>query len=276
MAWADLGRGGDGLQNIAEFLRPPFFMSGDPRREWHFTFMLAASQYAKNASAIATSILSQVVLLYVSGLAEKVTIPSSKFTFTQTQFSTLQVPFPKGFELPSLQVQYLEDDLGLVSLFHRIWQSSIKGHFKTSTIKVGETVMDNGDGVVFEELGKVCAMALYSPARMTGGEPGEDGVGGVRLEVPLPTGLEVWPAIFPVEIASDPANRGGNNLAKVTVTYARIPVWSMRGNIYEWTPPDKGEGFNPISEGSKTSVQGKIEKKVVVSGDWGLGGSNVD
>jgi hypothetical protein len=245
MAWSDLGRGDSGLGGILEFLRPPFFMSGDPRREWHFTFLLAASQYAKNAPAIVTSVLSQVVLLYVSGLAEKVTLPSSKFTLEPSQFSTLQFPFPKGFELPTFQVQYLEDDLGLVSLFHRIWQSSIRGYFKSDQVSpdVGS------DGVVFEELGKVCAMAVYSPARMTS-------VGGSRLEIPLPTGLEVWPAIFPVDIASDPANRGGNNLAKVTVTYARIPVWSMRGNIYEWEPPGDAGG-----------------KKVVISGEWGIGAS---
>jgi hypothetical protein len=257
MAWADLGRGDSGLENIAEFLRPPFFMSGDPRREWHFTFLLAASQYAKNAPAIVTSILSQVVLLYISGLAEKVVLPSSKFTFGQAPFSTLQVPFPKGFELPTFQVQYLEDDLGLVNLFHRIWQSSIRGYFKDSQASAEKVLGEDGDviwnggsdGVIFEELGKVCAMAMYSPARMT--SPGD-----VRLEVPLLTGLEVWPAIFPVDIASDPANRGGNNLSKVTVTYARIPVWSMSGNIYEWLPTGDAGG-----------------KKVVISGEWGIGAS---
>jgi hypothetical protein len=244
-------------------------MSGDPRREWHFTFLLAASQYAKTAPAIATSILSQVVLLYISGLAEKVMLPSSKFTLGQAPLSTLQVPFPKGFELPTFQVQYLEDDLGLVGLFHRIWQSSIRGYFKNAVVSAitkdadGNVVGGGSDGVVFEELGKVCAMAMYAPARMTGEN-------GVRLEIPLPTGLEVWPAIFPVDIASDPANRGGNNLAKVTVTYARIPVWSMSGNIYEWKPPSKGQGsVAPVKSGDP--IERDLEKKVVVPGAWGSG-----
>jgi hypothetical protein len=240
-----------GADNLLEFFRPPFFMTGDPRREWHFTFLLVAPHYQAGELSPALSTTFNVVfgtlaLLYISGLAEKVTIPGSKFTLAPTPFSTLSVPFPKGFEMPAIQVQYLEDDLGLVSLFHRIWQSSIKGYFKG--ISTEEQV--GSDGVVFEELGKLCATAIYSPARMTA-------YGGVRLEIPLPTGLEVWPAVFPVDISSDAANRSGNNLSKVTVTYARIPVWSMRGNIYEWKPPpESGKG-------------------VVVSGQWGSRDSSV-
>jgi hypothetical protein len=207
--------------------------------------MLTAPHYGPGEGASASffswanGVFGSVVLLYISGLAEKVTIPSSKFTLAPAQFSTFQALFPKGFEMPSLQVQYLEDELGLVSLFHRIWQSSAVGRFKEKDSGAG------GHGAAFEELGKLAATALYSPARMIG-------YNGVRLEIPLPTGLEVWPAVFPAEVAVDPANKGGNNLSKVTVTYWRIPVWSLSGNIYEWDPGEGGEKITvPGAWGSK-------------------------
>jgi hypothetical protein len=171
-------------------------------------------------------------MLYISGLAEKVTPPSDKFALAPAQFSTLQTMFPHGFELPSFQVQYLEDELGLVHMFHRIWQGSIRHYFN-----MDEEGRAKGGGVVFEELGRVCASVIY---------------GGYRKErildgFPTPRSLEVWPAVFPIDVSRDPVSKSGNNLSKVTVTYARVPVWSMKDPIYEWT--------------------GK-EGKLTVSGDW--------
>jgi hypothetical protein len=208
--------------NVLDLLRPPFFATGDPRREWQFQFLLTLPMLGGSVgSRMLSALFGSVILLYVSGLAEKVTIPSSKFNLAPTQFSNIPALFPKGVELPSLQVQYLEDELGLVGLFHRLWQSFVLGMVKDN--KDGSV----GHGAVFQELGGVGATAFYAPARITTDD------GGRRWEVPL--GAEVWPLVFPVDISPDPANRAGNNLAKVTVTYARIPVWDMSENIYEWT-----------------------------------------
>jgi hypothetical protein len=225
VAWADVKDGGD----LLDVLRPPFFVTGDPRREWQFIFLLTLPLYGPKdgilriGGTVVSAVVGSMALAYVSGLAEKVTIPSSKFSLELTPFSNLQAYYPKGVETPYIQVQYLEDDLGLVSLFHRFWQSSVIGYLKGA---------GSSHGVVFEELGKVAATAVYSPSRKMP-------LAGRHWDVPM--GLDVWPAVFPVEVASDPANKGGNNLSKVSVTYARIPVWSMSENIYEWTPADEAK-----------------------------------
>jgi hypothetical protein len=198
----------------------PDFLFGEPKREWDFYFqMIPNINPVTEGAKTLLDLLSILPLLYVSGLAEKVTPPSDKFIVEPAQLSTLQVPFPKGFDVTTFQVQYLEDEWGLVNTFHRIWQNGIRGFAQ--------------GGVVFEELGKVCCSAIYGGSRKLSGQ-------GF-----LPTSLEVFPAIFPIEISRDPANRGGNNLSKVTVSYARFPVWSMKGNIYEWRDKEGNEKVVP-------------------------------
>jgi hypothetical protein len=201
------------MDSLSEFFTGPRFLFGEPRREWSFLFLMTSSVVG---SGLISGIVASVALLYISGMAEKVTLPASKFTMDSVQFSTLKAPFPKGFELVPLQVQYLEDEQGLVYAFHQAWQEGIRGYSK------GEL----GGGVVFEELGKVCASAAYAPGRRITSN-------GLSLDIPI-TGADVWPAIFPVEVVRDPANRGGNNISKVNVTYARVPVWSLASDIYEW------------------------------------------
>jgi hypothetical protein len=177
-------------------------------------------------------------MMYVSGLAEKVNLPNDKFDMGQSQFSVLQAPFPKGFQLPSFSVQYLEDEIGSIYAFHRIWMSNIRGYLDNG---------DEGGGVVFEELGKVCASALYAPSKKI----------PVPIPVDVPLGGDLWPAIFPADIARDPGNRGGSNIAKVTVTYARVPVWSMGGLIYMWQA--EGGGSKTFVHGSWSALAGKTK-----------------
>jgi hypothetical protein len=222
--------------NLNSALAGPRFITGEPRREWDFQFRLMAPVLdVKNAPAWTRFLWSPLPLLYVSGLAEKINLPNDKFDLGQAQLSALQMPFPKGFQLPSFSVQYLEDEIGSVYAFHRIWMSNIRGY------------MDNGDeggGVVFEELGKVCASAIYAPSKK------------IPLPVPVdvPLGGDLWPAVFPVDVARDAANRGGNNISKVTVTYARVPVWSMGGAIFLWM--DKGGNSKTWVSGSWSASAG--------------------
>jgi hypothetical protein len=229
---------------LSELINGPRFITGEPRREWSFLFRLVMPPFVPSrVPKWVMSLFNTLALLYVSGLAEKVTLPADKFTFDTVQFSTLKVPFPKGFELPHLQVQYLDDELGLVYIFHRVWQSNIRGYLESGK---------RGGGVVFEELGKVCASALYAPGKRM------PWVGDI------PLGGEMWPLVFPVDVTRDSVNRGGNNVSKVNVTYARVPKWSMDGNIYEWNAgvvaPSETVNFR---EADQRSTKSKF-----VSGAW--------
>jgi hypothetical protein len=206
------------LPNLNSLIQVPRFITGEPGREWSFLFRLIPPVFEPAPAPEWTlKLFSTLPMLYISGLAERVNLPSEKFTLAQAQFSTLQVSFPKGYEIPTFSVQYLEDELGLVSYYHTVWMSNCRGYLGNE---------EEGGGVVFEELGKVCASALYAHSKK------------LPLVGEIPLMGDLWPAILPVDITRDPANRGGSNITKVTVTYARIPVWSMPGAIYMWTPPD--------------------------------------
>jgi hypothetical protein len=224
---------------LSGYSSAPGLLTWEPRREWSFLFLLSPSvaalgeTFSRWGSAV-SAVLGSLAMMYVSGLAEKVTLPSSKFAMNMVQFSTLKVPFPSGFELPYLQVQYLEDERGLVYAFHQAWQEGIRGYEEKKGL---------GGGLVFEELGKVCASAMYAPGRRIS-------LGSLSMDVPvLPVGLDVWPMIFPVEVVRDPANRGGNNIAKVNVTYARVPAWSMVKKAYEGPNLKGGESSGDESPG---------------------------
>jgi hypothetical protein len=243
------------FDTFAEWVNGPKFVFGEPKREWDFYLLFIPPLHAEVGTlpSWATALLSTLPLLYISGLAEKVTLPSDKFALAPTQFSTLQVLLPHGFELPSFQIQYLEDEFGLVHMFHRIWQSSIRKYFGGD---------QKGGGVVFEEVGKVCASVIYGGSRK---EPALSGF-------PIPRGLEVWPAVFPVDISRDPVSKSGNNLSKVTVTYARVPVWSMEEPIYEWRG-SSGEVVVPGGWSDAAKWVEKEEAKETVGGSIMAGGT---
>jgi hypothetical protein len=205
----------------------PLFLTGEPRREYYFSFLLAMmphDYFSKEDTKLGTAwkliVFNPVTMLYTSGLAEKVTLPPHKFTLGQVGLGTLQVPFPQHFEISTFSVSYIEDELGSVNFFHRMWMEGIRGF--------GD---NGGGGLTFEELGKVCAMAIYAPSKKIP-------IGSISLEIPLPTGLEVYPRVFPVQIDKDPPNRSGNSLSKTTVTYARVPRVKLYRPAHEWWGQD--------------------------------------
>ena len=188
----------------------PLFLTGDPHREYDFTFQLSKIDGVKLRAPSWTNILfSSLFLRYISGLAEQVNLPSSKFTLGQVQLSTLQIPFPKGFEISTFSVQYLEDELLSVSRWHLTWQENIRG---------------DGGGFQFAELGKVCCQAIFAPTKKLAIEgPSAFGVGFSSIQAPITLGGEVFPYIFPVDISRSALSKAGQNISKTTVTYARIP-----------------------------------------------------
>lgn len=187
----------------------PFFISGEPRREYQFKFLLASSDllgFLKRPLSV-SALFSSLALVYVSSLAETVNPPSSKLSVGDVTVGTLQgVPFPKGFETPTFSVIYLEDELESVYKFHLAWQKTI-GSLK------------------FEALGNVCCKAMYAPTKKVPLVFSDNF--GLGLDIPL--GVEVWPYVFPSEVSKSAANQTGNGVMKTTVVYTRVPdtsAWS--------------------------------------------------
>ena len=221
-------------------LKGPVFITGEPRRDYTFLFRLSAPDGStlSGSSPFWTKVLfSDLFLTYISGLAEKVTIAPEKFEAAPVQFSLLQFPFPKGFAVGNLSVQYLEDELESVFKFHYIWQNNIRG-----TGADGK----QGGGLQFTELGKVCCKATYAPSKKIPMPPvfppqlnSNDSIGSVLMSPPVevPLGGEIFPHIFPVQIDRAPGDRGGNNIAKTTVTYVRVPKIE-EGTYSEWNYKD--------------------------------------
>ena len=240
----------------------PKFITGEPLREYNFSFRLTKPQDTlKNRPGWTSILFKDLFLLYISGLAEQVNLPDMEFQLGQAQMGMLQVNFPKTFSIPTFNVQYLEDELMSVARFHMMWQESIRG-WNSSTNTIANpagyleqiTTATPGGGLQFEELGKVCCQAIYAPSKkipvlfpsvpVPGGAPAPSldsipvpiprigsGTSPSTTSIPapppppieIPLGGEVFPYVFPTKIARGAGNRSGSNIVKTTITYARFP-----------------------------------------------------
>jgi len=191
----------------------PLFITGEPRREYLFKFVLTSANHTNlgRTPAWVSLLLSNLFLVYISSLAEQVNLPPSKIMVGNVNVNTLQgYPYPKGFETPTFSVVYLEDELESVFRFHKVWQDNIRG---TDGIGAG------GTGLQFEPLGNICCKALYSPTKKIS-IPITD---TFALGEEIPLGADVFPYVFPSEVQRSPANKGGQGIAKTTVVYTRVP-----------------------------------------------------
>jgi len=210
----------------------PIFLSGDPQKEYEFTFVLTGADHVTSTKlpSWVTSLFSNLFLTYISGLAEQVTLPPSKITMGEVNVSTIRVPYVKGFEASPLNVVYLEDELSSVFRFHKAWQDNIRGSvdYSVSTdYSSGAALVKgggSGTGLQFEPLGNVCCKAIFSRTRKVS-IPVKD---NFALGTVLPISVDVYPFIFPSEIQRSAANKGGNGISKTTVVYTRVP------NISGW------------------------------------------
>ena len=239
-----LGIGLPGLPNG----KGPVFITGEPLREYHFQFRLTKPVSSKfNLPKWADILFSDLYLMYISGLANQFNPPNEEFQLGQLQVGTLQVPFPKGFTIPTFSVQYLEDELMSVTRFHMVWQQSIRG-FVSGVARVDDASLKEGasGGMTFLELGKVCCGVIYAPSKkipipnpfeqFTSNLGLDDTtnkiistsksvLGNPSLSVPfeIPLGGEVFPYVFPTNISRGASSKEGQSIVKTTVTYSRIP-----------------------------------------------------
>ena len=164
---------------------------------------------------------------YVAQLAEKVSVPEDNLETQDYDMACTSVPVPKKFAMPDINVTYLEDTNDSVYNFHKSWMSFIR----------------KGDTFCMEPLYPYSIQARYITYENTldateymtlfQAQKGLDGLTSrVRLIDQLthiedifkkPRSIYNYPHIFPVRISREEGDKTGTSIARVTVTYKRIP-----------------------------------------------------
>lgn len=195
-------------------------------------------QFSQRNRLIYSTIQDPVYRLYVSQLAESVTLPEDEFETDLIKTGPVDYEIPKKVKMNHIVVTYLEDSLNSVYNFHRTWFNAVR----------------DGQGTTFNTPTSICSSARYIEFEntMTAFEYvtlhnagfdklDDDGnhvmtnirqlVAGLKdtLKPELQYGSHVtsettYPRIYPIRIQRTQASKGGSGLHKVTVTYARIPM----------------------------------------------------
>ena len=177
---------------------------------------------------------------YISQLAEEVRLPDDEFEIEQMPNGPVTYEIPKKVKLSNIVVTYLEDSLDSVYNFHKTWFNMIRGgtglYFNPPTklcavarfIEFEDTLTANEyiafKGVVNDwvKQGLTSGLSANLTASLT------SFMSSMKPEVPVgakPTGITMYPRIYPTRISRTAANKSGTGLHKVTVTYSRIPTF---------------------------------------------------
>ena len=184
---------------------------------------------AESTSLFQNVVLNPVFSNYVSQLAEKVTIPDDEFETEDVPQGPVSYKMPKRVQMHDIVVTYLEDSLDTVYHYHKAWYNAIRcGKYTginspcnfTATAKYipFSMTLTATEYVAYEnKLSEVITSASNS----------------INIMPSLPLGLKpssvtTYPKIYPYKISRSEANHSGDNLGRVTVTYARIPVFKKK------------------------------------------------
>ena len=187
----------------------PIFVTGEPKRNWNFIFSILANPTTlmdKNSSW-KTVLFNNIVTTYVSLLCEKFNPPSSQLDYDLVPVSIIKYPVPKGYLMSDLSASFIEDEINLVSWFHQSWQAHISGESKLN----------------FNEILGMSAVISYAPTVRLA-TPFNETLDDRKIPIDVPTGLDIWPNCFPAKVELDPEDKGGSDLSRVSVVYARVPI----------------------------------------------------
>jgi len=196
----------------------PLFISGEPRRNYHFSFFLTPALFTLNFTNLKNTALKKIpdwvgwlssalMVSYVSGLVEKFTPPSDKIVVDTKKLAGVDFPYISGVTLPPLQVSFLEDEFEGIYCFHRYWSDRM--------------VYRPWEALGFNPPQVSCMSGTYINWK---GVPIAYAEGSDwSTSVPIPVTIDNWPAIFPSAITRTAGDKGGNELGKTDVTYTRVP-----------------------------------------------------
>ena len=171
-------------------------------------------------------LMNHVLTTYISQLCEKVNLPEDSVETQDYDIGMVSVPVPKKFPMPDITVTYLDDSNNSVYNFHKSWQSFIRiGDSMCLEPLYPYTIQ--GRFIAYENTLNAAQHATLLRAQ----EYIDGAISGSVLSAlsnnldiyMTPRSLYNYPHLFPVKISRTEANKQGNGLARVTVTYKRIP-----------------------------------------------------
>ncbi len=226
----------------------PLFVTGEPKKQWNFIWQLLPPALNKIGEVFDKKItptvgkaivkLAEFFLmiapsLYVSQLAKKVDLPDMVAETEKRKISSVEFPFITAFPLETIRVEYLEDTLNTVYLYHKKWQDMARL------------------GMNFLPILKCCQQGVYVPTAMmptfiggvtgnlSGNSPVGEAIGGaigsvnselnsgkidnLALASEIPVGIETFPQIFPIRISRTSPDKNSSILSTTTITYLRVP-----------------------------------------------------
>jgi hypothetical protein len=229
----------------------PVFITGDPRRDYTFQFILfqplfvGQTDYTLNAGALhgvdktvaledrltaANQLVSfnvdldTATLIYVSQLCKQISLPEDKIRTRSVKLGGVDVSFIEGFEMADFTCTYLEDEVNNVYKTFLRWQRHMSPLASSSYRKLA----------VYPLLQR-CLTGIYIPTKKVK-IPGADNAASVVAGIPLigsllssllgpevPTGIFIYPYIYPSNIKRSNPDKSGNAFGTVEVTYSRVP-----------------------------------------------------
>ncbi|MBR4396608.1 MAG: hypothetical protein IKS93_02000 [Methanobrevibacter sp.] len=202
--------------------------------------------FSQRNRLIYTTLQDPVYRLYVSQLAETISIPEDEFETDSIQTGPVSYEIPKKVKMNHITVTYLEDSLNSVYNYHRTWFNAIRDGQGT-TFNTPASICSSARYIEFENT--MTAMEYVTLHNAGFGSIDDEGnrvmtnirqlVAGLKdtLKPELQYGSHVtsettYPRIYPIRIQRTQANKGGSGLHKVTVTYARIPkIYKSKTNL---------------------------------------------
>ena len=232
----------------------------DFKKEYKFLWCIIGEYPKNNMSGSLNSLAYNYILhnvpycLYVSQLAERVDIPDDEFDVENIDVGPTTYQMPKKVKLNNITVTYLEDTLNSVYNFHKAWFNLIRGgnsFYMNSPCSIYASVryVEFDDTLTAAEY---MTMAKLSSSLGVMGEKGGDLrtlISKIEPTIPVhakPTGMTTYPRVYPVKIQRSAANHSGNGLAKVTVTYARIPEIKRKHAYLEYMTAE--DQWSPIGD----------------------------
>lgn len=166
---------------------------------------------------------------YISQLAENVQIPDDEFECETVPQGLVDYQMPKRVKLDDILVTYLDDSLESVYNFHKSWFQAIRCG-KSIGINSPSLFSASAKYIPFEDTMLATEYALFKNKWI---QYLNSATSSNRLMPSLPVGAKptsvvTYPKLFPKKIHRTPANHSGNDVAKVEVTYSRIPTFEKK------------------------------------------------
>lgn len=185
---------------------------------------------------------------YISQLAETVNPPDDEFEIETIPQGPVDYQMPKKVKLDDISVTYLEDTLESVYNFHKAWYQAIRCG-KTVGINSPYLFSASARYIPFDD---TMLATEYIAFKNQFVQNFNSAVSSNRLMPSLPLGAKAtsiitYPRIYPKKIHRSAANHGGESVATVDVTYARIPEFKKKNTAlqmwdgYTWHNTSNGK-----------------------------------